>query len=838
MLEPVRHDRAVILRFAGHELDLQRLELRRAGEPLPIEPQTLDVLAYLALHHDRVVTRDELLDNVWGDRFVSASAVSTRIKDARRAVGDDGDQQGVIRTVHGRGFRLVCDIEMVADQDSSEASTGLPGRPLRRLASSFVGRDSELASLADELSRTRLMTLSGPGGIGKTRLALELASRVEGRYADGARLLELAELPDDADVVATVAAAAGVQERPGMELADRVVDALAGGRLLLVVDNCEHVAGSAATLIRRLVEATDGIDVLATGRHPLHIDGEQVWPVKPLTGSSIGPSPAVQLFLDRAASLDRTGWADNLETVLVERACELVDNIPLCIELAASRARHIGLDALLDELEKAIPLIAIGRADRHHSVQSVIAWSHDRLPAELRVLFNTVSIFAGHFHVADAASLAGVHDERAAAQALSELVDQSMVTVEHRGGTAQYRLLAPLRDFGRWQLEQSEDLEAVSRRHLAWVVATAAAADRALRGPAAVEAMGSLEALVPELPRARRTIAEGAHPRAMQELMRALFLFGQEQGRIELLQAGQPADAASIFAASAAVAEWQLGEVEAAVGHATQAVDLATQGLDACLARLSLAEACQVRGDHGRAVQVGQELSELAERGDDPLLATLAHVVQALSYAALGRTGDGVREARLAARDSEASGSLLASAWAAYAQGEVRLEDEPGEALGHLDRARTLGRAAGSRLLVGVAGLSWVSRRARSAIDDESLAEFAEIIEHWSKAGTATHQWTTLRNLVEVLARRGADEAAARLHGALMASPREAVPQGAEASRLTAAMKRVEGRLGALRFSELMADGENWSDVQVVAYSRLACRPGQATAPPSRTHQT
>ena len=446
------------------------------------------------------------------------------------------------------------------------------------------------------------------------------------------------------------------------------------------------------------------------------------------------------------------------------------------------------------------------------------------------MLFDTVSVFAGPFDAAGAASLAGVQDDHAVARVLSELVDQSMVTIEHRGGDARYRLLAPLRDFGRSQLEQSEDMEAVHRRHLEWVVAKAAAADLALRGPAAVAAMASLEALVPELPRARRTIAEGAIPMAMEGLVRALFLFGQEQGRIDLLRAGQPVDAAPIFAASAAVAEWQLGEVAAAAAHASEAVDGATDVLDAGLARLSLAEVCQVRGEHEGAVQLGQEMSELAERGDDPLLATMAHVVQALSYAALGRKADAVRQAGLSAQVSQASGSPLACAWAAYAQGEVRLEDDSGEALDHLDRARALGRAAGSRLLVGVAGLSWVSLRARSATQHESLAEFAEIIEHWSRAGTATHQWSTLRNLVQVLAQRGADEDAARLHGALMASPRGTVPQGAEGTRLTAAMRGVERRLGTLRFSELVADGANWSDVEVVTRARLACRPGAGTA--------
>ena len=130
----MRHAIAVILRFAGHELDLQRFELRRAGKPITVEPQTFDVLAFLALHHDRVVTREELLDNVWGDRFVSASAVSTRIKDARRAVGDDGDRQAVIRTVHGRGFRLD-----LRHRDRHRRGLAVPGHRAARPASSPVG---------------------------------------------------------------------------------------------------------------------------------------------------------------------------------------------------------------------------------------------------------------------------------------------------------------------------------------------------------------------------------------------------------------------------------------------------------------------------------------------------------------------------------------------------------------------------------------------------------------------------------------------------------------------------------------------------------------------------
>jgi ATP/maltotriose-dependent transcriptional regulator MalT len=286
------------------------------------------------------------------------------------------------------------------------------------------------------------------------------------------------------------------------------------------------------------------------------------------------------------------------------------------------------------------------------------------------------------------------------------------------------------------------------------------------------------------------------------------------------------ADASPVCQAAAAVAGWQLGDIYAATAGAERAVDRATHVRDAALARLSLAGVCQVRGDHARAVQLGREMSDLAGRGDDPLLGTMAHVVQALSCAALGQSDVALREAELSAQVAEQSGSPLASGWAAYAQGEVRLERAPDHSLGYLERARALGRGAGSRLLTGVAGLSLVSLRARTTTDDESLAGFAEIIDHWARAGTAVHQWATLRNLVQVLAQRGADEDAARLHGALTTSPRGAAPQGAEAARLAAEMGRVKTRLGPQRFSELTAEGARWSDTEVVARSSAACRAG------------
>lgn len=837
MLISVRHERAILLRFAGCELDLERFELRRAGELQPMEPQAFDVLAYLLQHHDRMVTREELLDNVWGDRFVSASALSTRIKNARRAVGDDGQRQAVIQTVHGRGFRVVVDVDVQeADPRPTPSPTPLPGRSLPHPTSSFLGREDEVAALAEQIGRSRVVTLCGPGGIGKTRLALAVAARVADRYPEPPRFVELAELAPGTDVVDTLAASTGVQRRAGTDLLDRLVSTFADRHLLLIVDNCEHVADSAAALVRGLVQGGNGIDVIATCRGPLHLDDEQVWPVDPLpVVVDDDESPAVRLFLERAASLAQPSWIDTLDRAKVREVCERVDGVPLCVELAASRARHVGLDGLLDELADSVTLHAVGaRAHRHGSIDSVIAWSYDRLSPGLQQLFDRVSVFAGSFDAGAAERVTGDSARRTAAvDGLSELVDQAMIGVDVSAGTARYRLLSPLRDYGRQRLAETGETPAVQLRHARWVIQEATAADLMLRGPGARTAMARFEELLPEMVLAQRTLSGTDAVEASTALSRALFCFGQEQGRVDVLlplAEGGDAPAAidghagpAIVHASIAVARWQLGDLDSAALHAEMATSTAVEPVDSAIAQLALAEVRQLQGDHTAAIELGASLSRLSEQIGDALLATLAHVVQALSLGALSESVESERQAAIAADIAERCGSPLAVAWGAYALGESRLEHQPEEALAHLERAWSLGRALRSRMLTGVAGLSSVSLRARTESSDGSLSGFAEIIDHWTKAGTSVHQWTTIRNLVPVLAQRGADEESARLYGALQADRRGREPHGAEANRLSMAMSRAEERLGVLRFAELRAEGAAWSDLAVAAYARSLC---------------
>ena len=367
------------------------------------------------------------------------------------------------------------EVDASARQDATPTRRSRSPGKLPVPISSFVGRVEEIGTVAELLAEHRLVTLVGPGGVGKTRLAVEVATGLAGRHPDGVWLVELASLHDPHHVAAAVATALGVDD------AARLEPFLADKRVLLVVDNCEHVIDEAATVIARLLRAGAGVRVLATSREGLGVTGEVRWTVAPLTAEE-----AAALFLQRAEASGIDAGTD--DAALVARICDRLDGLPLAVELAAARTRSLSLADIVGRLDDRFGLLkSAGRAmePRQQTLRRVVDWSYDLLFSDEQRAFRRLSVFAGGFDLAAAEAVAAADDVPAAdmVDVLGQLVDKSLVSVVGRDAGTRYRLLQTLVDYGRERLVEAGEADATSDRHLRWMVEFAAAAEAGTRGP-------------------------------------------------------------------------------------------------------------------------------------------------------------------------------------------------------------------------------------------------------------------------------------------------------------------------------------------------------------------
>ncbi len=338
---------------------------------------------------------------------------------------------------------------------------------------SFVGRRRELDAIAALIEDSRLVTLTGVGGTGKTRLAVEAASRAEEDYPDGVWMVELAPVADPALVVGEVADLWGLRAGEGVDLIRVVKSHVARQTMLLVVDNCEHVLESAADLVAQLLAAAPGLTVIATSRESLGIGGEAVYRVPslglPERSSGADASDAVQLFLDRAA---HKGGDDIPATEMeaVVRICRRLDGIPLGIELAAARLRTLSATELADRLDASFRILTGASktaVSRQRTLQTAIDWSYDLLGEETAAVFRRLSVFAGGFDLA-AAEAVGVDEAIQDWQVLDhidQLVDKSLIVAAHHGGQTRFRMLEPIRQYGQERLAAAGEADAVYEAH-------------------------------------------------------------------------------------------------------------------------------------------------------------------------------------------------------------------------------------------------------------------------------------------------------------------------------------------------------------------------------------
>lgn len=480
----------------------------------------------------------------------------------------------------------------------------------------FIGRDRELDALVPLLADERLVTLTGAGGSGKTRLALALAMRAAGHF-DRTEWVDLASLAEPDRLAALVAAALRVADRPDTTPECRIADALVGARTLVVLDNCEHLIEPAAALVESLLRTCPDLTVLATSREALGIGSETAWLVPPLVREE-----AVQLFVERARSAYPAFVVTEPGAAAVAEICRRLDGIPLAIELAAARVRVLAPEQIAERLDDAFRLLSSGSRTaipRHRTLRATMEWSVALLGVPEQVLLRRLAVFAGGFRLEDAEAICADHplDAEDILDGISMLVDKSLVMMESGDGAARYRLLETVRQYARERLEEAGELEAYERRHaLRFLAVIEELAPQLVGGAVHLELIAMLR-LEQENVRAATVWSFATPDRAEHGLRLAGALFwlwyafgsfrelrGLADRALALPPAGNPLLRGRALVTSALTALAQ-GDYPLAIAHFEQALPiLRTAGVAAevCAATAKLGAALMLAGDFDRAI--------------------------------------------------------------------------------------------------------------------------------------------------------------------------------------------------------------------------------------------
>jgi len=464
------------------EIDFARRELRVLGSAVPVGGRAFEVVEVLARSAGEIVTKDALMDRIWPGAIVTENTLHVHAMAVRKALGP---YRNLLKTEARRGYRLIGDWTV-----SSQKATKPPiavqrtriggGSPVTNFpapVTRLVGRKTAVARLHDLVSAYRVVSLTGPGGIGKTTLALKVARGVVGEFADGGWLVELASLSDPALVPATVAGMLRLAVSPELVTPLAITRAIGDKKLLLVLDNCEHLIAAVAALAETLVTVCPNITILATSREALRIQGEHVWRVPPLEVPAAGQDDAAEilnhsaalLFIERSRESGADVAANSTRAQVIAAICRHLDGIPLAIEFAAARAATLGVEQVASGLQDRLAMLTDGRrtaVPRHRTLRATLDWSYHLLNEAERDLLRRLAIFAGTFSldaacavVAEGASHADIRD------GVAELVGKSLVFRQAEPAAADFRLLETTRVYAMDRLAESGALASVARRH-------------------------------------------------------------------------------------------------------------------------------------------------------------------------------------------------------------------------------------------------------------------------------------------------------------------------------------------------------------------------------------
>jgi predicted ATPase/DNA-binding winged helix-turn-helix (wHTH) protein len=466
-------DRAIV--FGRFRLSPRQRLLEENGEPVRLGSRAFALLLTLVERQGAIISKAELLKRVWPDTSVEEGSLRVSMAALKKALGQDRSDASYIKNVPGKGY---CFVAPISDSESirphiSIKRGNIPNVPIRS-----IGRTEYIRSISAELPVSRLVTIVGPGGVGKTTVAIAIAQALEGGYEERAYLVDLAPLQNPAHVLTTISSSLGLgaySDNPVLGLAARVNDR----RMLIVLDNCEHVIEAAAQAVEAILKVAPNVHILATSREPLRAAGEwtrRLAPLKfPPPATELTPQeafafPAVELFVDRAMA-NSQGFELNAASVqTICSICRQLDGIPLAIEFAASRIEELGLAGVANRLNDRFSLLTKGRRSalaRQRTLRGAMDWSYELLPEAESAILQRLSLFAGSFplEAAQAVAAFGAFTKSAIEDGVSNLVAKSLLSIDRDQERDQYWMLETTREYVRGKLEQSAERPNLVRRH-------------------------------------------------------------------------------------------------------------------------------------------------------------------------------------------------------------------------------------------------------------------------------------------------------------------------------------------------------------------------------------
>src|SRR6267378_4422853 len=469
------------LRFGPFELSIGERVLRRDGQVLPLGGRALDILIYLADRPGEVIAKQELIDHVWSDVTVEEGSLRVYVAAIRKALGDGQFGNRYTANIKARGYSFVGTVVPLAGSTESRDDKFRHQRRLPVRQVMMIGRETVVGDVSDKLRDERFVTLLGPGGIGKTTIALAVGRVAAEEFGGKVYFVDLESLTDPRHVAGAVATALGLalkSKDPGLEL----VDLVRSRKLLIILDSCEHVIEAVASLAEQLYQQTEEIHVLTTSREWLKVKGEHCYRVLPLdyppdgseqTANAVLRYPAAQLFVQRVAARAGSLVLTDEEAPFVAEMCRKLDGLPLAIELAAGRVAALGIKNTVARLVSQPELLKLSHrtaVPRHRSLKAALDWSYNLLSDGERIVFRRIAPFVGHFTLDGARHVAGELGAGAEEifDAIAGLVEKSLIT-RIGEARAQYRLLDTTRAYALGKLEEHAEVDVVFRQHVEYV---------------------------------------------------------------------------------------------------------------------------------------------------------------------------------------------------------------------------------------------------------------------------------------------------------------------------------------------------------------------------------